>query len=132
MGQNLFSFIAKSIKSGAAALLVDASNNLRTITGLTYNTVAAGQTAQALTGGNGGAVGDTLECLTIIPAAANCGAVSIKDGSGTAITLFAGGGTSALQSLAPINIELYAISTNGPWQITTGANVSVIATGAFA
>jgi hypothetical protein len=47
------------------------------------------------------------------------------------MSLFAGGGTTALPTLAPIIVPLGAFSVDGPWKITTGANVSVIAIGNF-
>lgn len=97
----------------------------------TYNTVAASQTAQALTGGSGGATGDYLEGLLVIPAAAAAGTVSIKDGAGSAISLFAGGGVTALLTLIPFFVPIDAVSTGGAWSVTTGANVSVVATGTF-
>lgn len=94
-----------------------------------YETVAAGQTNQVL--GTTGAVGDHLSSLLIVPAAANCGAVSIKDGAGSAITVFVGGGTVALPTLAPIPVPIGLLSAAGAWQVTTGSNVSVIASGDF-
>lgn len=96
-----------------------------------YNTVAASQTAQALTGGSGGATGDWLDFLLIIPATTAAGAVSIKDGAGSAITVWAGGGTTALTSLIPFSVPVRAVSTAGAWSVTTGTNVSVIASGNF-
>src|SRR5688572_31547692 len=94
-----------------------------------YETVAAGQTDQVL--GGTGALGDHLEKLLIVPAAANCGVVQIKDGADTAITVFVGGGTVALPTLAPIPVPIGLLSADGAWQVTTGANVSVIASGDF-
>lgn len=94
-----------------------------------YETVAAGQTDQAL--GATGATGDYLSGLLIIPATAAAGAVSIKDGSGSAVTVFAGGGTTALPTLAPIPVPLGIKSTGGAWKVTTGANVSAIGIGNF-
>lgn len=72
-----------------------------------YETVAASQTDQAL--GATGGVGDYLAGLLIVPATTSPGAVSIKDGGGSAITVFAGGALS----------------------VSTGTNVSVIAIGKF-
>jgi len=92
-----------------------------------YFTVAASQTAQVL--GATGATGDKLSIVTIIPATTSPGAVTILDNA-TSITLFAGGASSVV-GLAPINVFLYAKSKSGAWKITTGANVSVIATGTF-
>src|ERR1035437_9554893 len=91
----------------------------------TYNTVAASQTAQALTGGSGGATGDYLSHCTIIPALAASGLVTIYDNS-TAIYRFLGGGTTALTTLIPFTIPVGAVSTSGAWKVTTGASVSVV------
>lgn len=96
--------------------------------GLLYETVAAGQTTQAL--GVTGVVGDFLEGLLIIPATTSPGAVAIKDGGNTAITVFAGGAGS-VSNLVPFFVPVCANSAAGAWQVTTGANVSVIAVGMF-
>lgn len=94
-----------------------------------YEFVAASASTQAL--GATGATGDYLSHIVIIPATAAAGAVSIKDGGDTAIQVFAGGGTTALPTLAPIIVALGVRSAAGAWQVTTGANVSVIAVGNF-
>lgn len=94
-----------------------------------YEYVAASQTTQAM--GATGASGDYLAGVVIFPATAAAGAVSIKDGSNTAITVFAGGGTTALPTLAPIPVPLGIYSTSGAWQITTGTNVSALGIGKF-
>lgn len=94
-----------------------------------YETVAASQTDQVL--GATGAAGDWLEGVLIVPATSAAGAVSIKDGSGSSITIFAGGGTTALPTLAPIYVPLGMKSTGGAWKLTTGANVSAIGIGNF-
>lgn len=93
-----------------------------------YETVAASQTDQAL--GATGASGDSLDGLLIVPATTSPGAVSIKDGSGSAITVFTGG-TGAVSNLVPFLVPLGIKSTGGAWKVTTGANVSVIAAGRF-
>lgn len=93
-----------------------------------YEPVAASQTDQAL--GATGAAGDYLHALIIVPASTSPGAVSIKDGSGSAITVFAGGANS-LSNLAPIIVPIMDISTSGAWKVTTGTNVSVLANGDF-
>lgn len=93
-----------------------------------YETVAASQTDQVL-GGNG-AAGNIISKLIIVPATTTPGAVSIKDGGGSSITVFTGGATS-VADLAPITVLLDAVSTSGAWKVTTGANVSVIAVGKF-
>lgn len=98
-----------------------------------YAAVAASTNAQALTradGGQGGAVGDYLSHLLIVPAAAGCGVVTLLDG-GTTVWTFPGGGTTALPTLAPIPVPVGAKSVNGAWKITTGANVAVMAIGNF-
>lgn len=94
-----------------------------------YETVAASQADQVL--GTTGAVGDYLSHLLIIPATAAAGPVSIKDGTGAAITVFAGGATTALPTLAPIAVALGVRCNGAAWKVTTGANVSVIAVGNF-
>ena len=91
-----------------------------------YETVAASQSDQSL--GPVGGAGDVLERLIIVPATTGAGNVSIKDGSGSAISVFV---TGTLSNLTPIEIPLSAISTSGAWKVTTGANVSVIAVGQF-
>lgn len=93
-----------------------------------YETIAASQTLQVL--GATGAVGDFLAGILVIPASTSPGAISINDGSGSAITVFAGGANS-VSSLTPFAIPLGFKSTSGGWQITTGANLSAIAVGDF-
>lgn len=95
---------------------------------LPYEMVAASQTAQVL--GTTGAVGDYLSHILIVPAVAACGTVAVIDGSTTIFT-FAGGGTTALPTLAPIAMPIAAKSVNGPWKITTTTNVAVMAVGNF-
>lgn len=104
------------------------SNIAAAVSGSEYETVAASQTTQAL--GATGASGDRLEGLLIIPATTSPGAVAIKDGSNTAITVFTGG-ASSVSNLVPFPVGLGLISTSGAWQVTTGSNVSVIAVGNF-
>jgi hypothetical protein len=93
-----------------------------------YETVAAGSTDQAL-GATGGA-SDYLAGVLIIPATTSPGAVSIKDGGGSAITIFAGGATS-VSNLVPFFVPLGIKSRTGAWNVTTGANVSAIGVGNF-
>lgn len=98
------------------------------LVGTEYETIAAGQTNQAL--GATGATGDLLTGVLIIPATTSPGAVSIKDGAGSAITVFAGGADS-VSTLHPFFVPLGIKSGAGAWQITTGANVSAIGAGNF-
>jgi hypothetical protein len=93
-----------------------------------YETVAASATAQAL--GATGAAGDYLTGLLIVPATTSPGAVSIKDGGGSPITVFPGG-ASSVTSLIPFFVPILAKSVTGAWAVTTGAAVSVIASGNF-
>lgn len=97
----------------------------------TYTDVAASQTA-ALFGATG-ASGDYLDGVLIVPETAAAGAVSVTDGSGSAITIFAGGGTTALPTLAPFFVPIGAVSKNGAggWKGTTGTNVHIRAVGNF-
>ena len=93
-----------------------------------YETVAASQSDQAL--GATGASNDYLHSLIIVPATTSPGAVSIKDGGGSAITVFTGGALS-VTALTPMVVPLSMVSTAGAWSVTTGAAVSVIAVGDF-
>lgn len=97
-------------------------------TAQSYTAVPA-SSAVAL-GLTGGAVGDYLEGLLIVPATTSPDPVTITDGSGAAITVFAGGATS-VSNLVAFYIPLGIQSVSGGWTITTGANVSVLATGQF-
>jgi hypothetical protein len=108
---------------GSSAPVVQAS--------MTYKAVAASATATLF--GATGATGDYLDGVLIIPATAAAGVVSITDGGGSAITIFAGGGTTALPTLAPFFVPVGAISSGGAggWKVTTGTNVSVIGVGNF-
>jgi hypothetical protein len=93
-----------------------------------FETVAASQTDQVI--GATGAVGDYISHLLVIPTSTSPGAVSIKDGAGSAITVFAGG-ASALSNLVPFPISLGLTSLAGAWKVTTGTGLSVIAVGNF-
>ncbi len=93
-----------------------------------YETVAASQTDQVL--GTAGAVGDLLQKMLVTPATTSPGAISIKDGGGSSITIFAGG-ASSVSNLQPFTIELELVSAAGAWKVTTGTNVSLVATGSF-
>jgi hypothetical protein len=97
---------------------------------MTYVPVAVSATQQC---GATGATGDYLDGVLIIPGAAAAGIVQIKDGSGAAITIFAGGGTTALPTLAPFFVPFGAISSGGAggWKIITNLNVTAIGVGNF-
>lgn len=92
-----------------------------------YELVAASQTNQTL-GATGGS-GDYLERLLCVVATPATAQVQLKDGSGTAFTVFPnspGGG------IGTYVLDIGLQSTVGAWQVTTGAGVSVIAVGNFA
>lgn len=91
--------------------------------------IAASATDQVL--GATGATGDYLSHVIIVPLTAAAGAVSYKDGAGSSKTLFAGGGTTALPTLAAMTVGCGFYSTAGAFSITTGTNVEVIAVGSF-
>lgn len=93
-----------------------------------YESILAGVTSQPV--GPTGAKGDYLAGLLVIPATTSPGVVTIQDGSNTAITVFAGG-ASSVSSLVPFFVPVNASSGNGAWKVTTGSDVSVIASGYF-
>lgn len=93
-----------------------------------YETVAASATDQVL--GATGAIGDYLAAILIIPGTTSPGAVSIKDGAGSGITIFTGGATSVLD-LKPILVPLGIRCTGAGWKVTTGTNVTAIGIGDF-
>lgn len=91
-----------------------------------YETVAASQSDQAL--GATGAAGDWLQRLIITVGTAATAAVSIKDGSGSAIPILPnspGGGIGVYV----VEIEMKSLS--GAWKVTTGAGSTVVAVGEF-
>lgn len=118
---------APNVASAIVPHRLDASGNAVPSNATDYETVAASQTDQAM--GATGATGDLLAGLLIVPATTGAGTVSIKDGGGSAITVFTGGGT--LSDLKPFFVPIGAVSAAGAWKVTTGANVSAIAFGKF-
>lgn len=115
------------------------ANSISNVLAADQNVAAFGQgsgeyvgpsaTAQAL-GGTGG-LGDFLSHVTIVPHTLSPGAVSIKDGSGTARNIFEGGANS-VSNLVPFTVVLGWTSTNGAWQLTTGADVHAFGFGRLA
>lgn len=93
-----------------------------------YEDVAASQTAQVIGSGGTGA-GQHLSHLIVIPATTSPGAVALLDDT-VSTTIFAGG-ASSVSNLVPFTIFLGCDSKNGPWKVTTGANVAVRAVGDF-
>lgn len=96
--------------------------------GTDYEVVAASQTDAIL--GASGAINDLINGLLVVPASTSPGAISIKDGSGSAVTVFTGG-ASSVSNLVPFFIPLNLRSKVGAWKVTTGASVSVVGVGAF-
>lgn len=92
-----------------------------------YEDVAASQTAQVL--GLTGSKGNHLSHLIVTPATTSPGAVTLLDDSDSRV-MFAGG-ASSVSNLVPFCIFCGFKSKNGPFKITTGANVSVRAVGDF-
>jgi hypothetical protein len=91
-----------------------------------YEHVPVSQTAQVL--GATGAAGDYIHRLCCTVSTAATGNVILLDGTGfshTILPALPGGG------IGQYNIELNVISRNGPWKITTGAGVEVLAIGIF-
>jgi hypothetical protein len=120
--------IARDSSGNRVDLSVGASSGLKVESVDTdFETVAASQTDQML--GATGAAGDLLKGVLVVPATTSPGAVSIEDGN-TNIVVFAGG-ASSVADLKPFFVSLGVRSTTGGWEITTGANVSVIAVGDF-
>lgn len=120
--------ISTTIAAGTAAIgtvsITDISNG-------EYETVAAGVSDQIL--GPTGGVGDYLTGILIVPVTTSPGAVSIKDGNGSAISVFAGG-ASSVSNLVPFFVPIAAKTVNATtpgWKVTTGTNVTVFATGNF-
>jgi len=92
-----------------------------------YEHVAASQTAQVL--GGAGAAGDYIHRLVCTVTTSASSAVQIVDGTGAGILTH-----TVLPNNSGIgcfNLELNVVSANGPWKITTGAGVEVMAVGIF-
>jgi hypothetical protein len=89
-----------------------------------YEAVAVSQTDQAL--GPVGGAGDVVDMLVISVATSATGTVSIKDGSGSSITI-----TPANTPIGVYTVKLGARSSGGAWKVTTGAGATVLAVGKF-
>lgn len=91
-----------------------------------YETVAASQSDQVL--GGVGKQGDILERLIITVNTALTAAVSIKDGSGSAIPVMP---NSPGQGIGVYCVEVGARCRGANWSVTTGAGSTVVAIGKF-
>jgi hypothetical protein len=85
--------------------------------------VAASQTAQVL--GGSGAVGDYLHRIVVTVTATGTSTLSVLDNSTTVLTM------AANTPVGVYSLEINAASASGPWKITTGAGVTVLAVGFF-
>jgi hypothetical protein len=88
-----------------------------------YETVAASQTAQVL--GGAGAVGDYLHRIVVSVNTSLTSTVSVLDNSTTVLAI------PASTPVGVYSLEINAASALGPWKITTGAGVTVMAVGFF-
>jgi hypothetical protein len=97
------------------------------LAGRPYETVAASATDQVL--GATGAIGDVLDGVLIQPGTTSPGTVVVKDGATTVYT-FPGGASSA-SNLWPVYVPLNLTALGAGFKITTGADVTALATGSF-
>lgn len=127
------------LQAGGSVVITNANPNGRALPSASAPVVLNSQTGQFVSAsstaaqlGTTGAVGDNLDGVLIIPATAAAGAVSVLwDGTNTR-QIFAGGGVTALPTLAPFFVPLGFVSgSSGGFKLTTGANVSVIGVGNF-
>ncbi len=109
----------------ASATVVSILKGLLALTNGSYETVAAGVTAQVL--GGAGAAGDYLSGVLVVPATTAPGVVTILDNA-ISIPVFVGG---TLPSVIPFWVNIGAHSASGAWKISTGANVSAFCVGRF-
>ncbi len=93
------------------------------IGGTEYETVAASQTNQVL--GGTGAKGDFISRVIVTVVTAATSTVTLTDGT-TGIAIM-----TANTAIGCYSIELGMRAATGPWKITTGAGVTVIAVGQF-
>ena len=91
-----------------------------------YEHVPASAAAQVL--GGTGKVGDYIHRLVCTVTTAATGNVIILDGSGFSHTILPANAGTGINNY---DIEVNAISRLGPWKITTGAGVEVLAVGIF-
>lgn len=89
-----------------------------------YELVAASATDQIM--GATGAVGDYLSNILVVPLTAAPGTITLKDGTVT-VAVF-----TPPASLTPFNIPIQLLSVQaGGWKLSTGVNLSLVATGNF-
>lgn len=131
--------LVKLLAAGISVAITNANANGRAVPASSAPVVLNSQTYKACPAsattllGATGATGDYLDGVLIIPGTAAAGIVQIQDASGTAITVFAGGGTTALPTLAPFYVPIGAVSSGGAggWKVITNANVTAVGVGNF-
>lgn len=92
-----------------------------------YVDVAASQTGAAISTRGGGAVGDYIDGILIVPETTSAGTIALLDGA-TSKNIFVSG---TLSDLTPIWVPIRARCVNAGWTITTGAAVHVKVCGNF-
>lgn len=98
--------------------------------GSNYVHVAASQTGAVLQV-SAGATGDYLSHCVIYPSTTGAGSVTVFDNTNSAANNVIEFTTGTLSNLAPIAIPVGAVSVNGAWKVTTGANETVVCYGKF-
>lgn len=81
--------------------------------------------------GDKGTSFDILKSILIIPENSKPGSVSVFDGDTEFKVFFGGSGSLSLSDMIPFQITFEAKSEVGPWAISTGSYVSVLAMGDF-
>lgn len=95
-----------------------------------YQHVAASQTGATLQSSTG-ATGDYLSHCVIYPSTTAAGSVTVFDSTNSAANNVIEFVTGTLSNLAPIALPVGAVSVNGAWKVTTGANETVVCYGKF-
>jgi hypothetical protein len=67
----------------------------------------------------------------IYPSTTGAGSVTVFDNTNSAANNVIEFTTGTLSNLAPIAIPVGAVSVNGAWKVTTGANETVVCYGKF-
>lgn len=92
-------------------------------------TVPASSTNEPLQFGGAGGPGNVLYSLTLVPSTTSPGAVSFKDGTGGASTTIFVGGANSVNTLHSWTVTVGGRAATGPWYVTTGAGITVTASG---
>lgn len=96
---------------------------------MTSSQIVPASTTAVLGGAGGGKPGDLLDTLIVTPGSTSPGSIVATDGV-TSYTLF-NGGASSLTNLTPFTIRPALRSAAAGWVLAVGANLSVLAEGAF-